>query len=154
VGIVEELMEIWPNEVCDTRAHYPKCLWALYSLARVIKSKWVVRPQGMRSPLGIEFLCYWWAVIALSDYSRWMFRKNSMKFFVGLLNYLYYFYKWLYTTSPQSHDLLECSMIMWPCYLIRLPKFLCYLYLDSVVWLDIVDQVFKCMGNFFFLGLS
>jgi len=25
--------------------------------------------------------------------------------------YLYYFYKWLYTTSPQSHVLLECSTI-------------------------------------------
>jgi len=33
-----------------------------------------------------------------------------MKFFVGLLNYLYYFYKWLYTTSLQSHVLLECFM--------------------------------------------
>jgi len=55
--------------------------------------------------------CYRWAVIALSDHPRWMFRKNSIEFFVGLLNYLYYFYKWLYTNSPQSHVLLECSMI-------------------------------------------
>jgi len=53
----------------------------------------------MRSLLGIEFLCYQWTVIALNDYSRWMFRKNLMEFFVGLLDYLYYFYKWLYTTS-------------------------------------------------------
>ena len=45
----------------------------------------------MRSLLGIEFLCYRWAVIALSDHPRWMFRKNSMEFFIRLLNYLYYF---------------------------------------------------------------
>jgi len=45
----------------------------------------------MRSPLGIEFLCYRWAVIALSDHPRWMFRKNSMEFFIGLVYYLYYF---------------------------------------------------------------
>ena len=45
----------------------------------------------MRSPLGIEFLCYRWAVIALSDHPKWMFRKNSMEFFIGLVYYLYYF---------------------------------------------------------------
>jgi len=45
----------------------------------------------MRSPLDIEFLCYRWAVIALSDHPRWMFRKNSMEFFIGLVYYLYYF---------------------------------------------------------------
>ena len=72
------------------RACYPRYLWVLCSLARKIKSKWVVRPQGARSLLGIEFLCYWWAVIALSDYPRWMFRKNSMEFFIGLGYYLYY----------------------------------------------------------------
>jgi len=42
------LVEIWPNEVCDT-------------------------------------------VIALSDHPRWIFRKNLMEFFVGLVYYLYYF---------------------------------------------------------------
>jgi len=35
-------------------------------------------------------LCYQRAVIALSDHSRWMFRKNSMEFFVALGYYLYY----------------------------------------------------------------
>jgi len=54
-----------------------------------------------------------------------MFKKNSMEFFVRLLDYLYYFYKWLYTTSPWSHVLLECSMTMWYDYL----SFPCYLYL-------------------------
>jgi len=101
---------------------------------------------------GSSSMCYQWAVIALSDHPRWMFRKNSMEFFVRLLNYLYYFYKWLYTTNPQSHVLLECSMITWPCHMIWLSKFPYYLYLDSVVWLDITDQVFKCMGNYFLFG--
>ena len=30
-------------------------------------------------------------MIVLSDYSRWMFKKNSMEFFIGLDYYLYYF---------------------------------------------------------------
>jgi len=30
---------------------------------------------------------------------------------LDLAVYLYYFYKWLYTTSPRSHVLLECSTI-------------------------------------------
>ena len=45
----------------------------------------------MRSLLGIEFLCYRRTVIVLSDHPRWMFRKNSIEFFVGLVYYLYYF---------------------------------------------------------------
>jgi len=65
--------------------------------------------------------------------------------------YLYYFYKWLYTTSPWSHVLLECSTITWPCHMIWLLKFPCYLYLVFIIWLDICDQVFECMGNFFLL---
>ena len=65
--------------------------------------------------------------------------------------YLYYFYKWLYTTSPRSHVLLEYSTITWPCHVIWLLKFPCYLYLVSIVWLDVYDQVFEHMGNFFLL---
>ena len=34
---------------------------------------------------------YQWAVIALSDHPRWMFRKNLIEFFIGLGYYLYYF---------------------------------------------------------------
>jgi len=34
------------------------------------------------------------------DYPRWMFRKNSMEFFVGLLDYLYKFYRGYATTNP------------------------------------------------------
>ena len=44
----------------------------------------------MRSPLGIEFLCYQRTVIVLSDHPRWMFKKNLMEFFIGLTYYLYY----------------------------------------------------------------
>ena len=45
------------------------------------------------------------------DHPRWMFRKNSMEFFVGLLDYLYKFYCGYATTNPRSHVLLECSII-------------------------------------------
>jgi len=68
--------------------------------------------------------------------------------------YLYYFYKWLYTTSPQSHVLLECSTITWPHCMIWLLKFPCYLYLVFIICLDICDQVFECRETFSFLGLS
>jgi len=63
--------------------------------------------------------------------------------------YLYYFYKWLYTTSPRSYVLLECSMITWQGHVVRSLRFPCYLYLVFIVWLDICDQVFEYVGNFF-----
>jgi len=53
--------------------------------------------------------------------------------------YLYYFYKWLYPTSPWSYVLLEYSTITWPCHVIWLLKFPCYLYLVCIVWLDICN---------------
>ena len=53
--------------------------------------------------------------------------------------YLYYFYKWLYPTSPWLYVLLECSTITWPCYVIWLLKFLRYLYLVCIVQLDICN---------------
>jgi len=65
--------------------------------------------------------------------------------------YLYYFYKWLYTTSPRSHVLLEYSTITWPHHMIWLLKFPHYLYLVSIVWLDVCSQVFECVGDFFLL---
>jgi len=37
-------------------------------------------------------------------------------------------------------------------HMICLLKFPHYLYLDSIVRLDIVDQMFKCVGNYFLLG--
>ena len=77
--------------------------------------------------------------------------RTRWSFLLDWTTYLYYFYKWLYTTSPRSHVLLECSTITWPCHVIQLLKFLCYLYLVFIVWLDICDQVFECMENFFLL---
>ena len=46
----------------------------------------------------------------LSDHPRWMFKKNSMKFFIELDYYLYYFYSGYTATSPQSHVPPECSI--------------------------------------------
>jgi len=37
-------------------------------------------------------------------------------------------------------------------HMICLLKFPHYLYLDPIVHLDVVDQMFKCTGNYFFLG--
>ena len=71
-----------------------------------------------------------------------MFRKNSIEFFIGLTTYLYYFYKWLYTTSPQSHDL-----VMWYDYL----SFFAIYILSALYDLIFIDQVFECMGNLFLL---
>ena len=47
----------------------------------------------------------------LSDHPRWMFKKNSMEFFVGLQSYLYYCYSG-YTLKSHDHLLFpECSMV-------------------------------------------
>ena len=56
----------------------------------------------------------------LSDHPRWMFKKNLIKFFIGLDFYLYYFYSGC-TLSPWSHVLLECSVITWLCYVTLVP---------------------------------
>ena len=65
--------------------------------------------------------------------------------------YLYYFYKWLYTTSLRSHVLSRMFYNHMTCHMIWLHKFPCYLYLVFIEWLDICDQVFECAGNFFLL---
>ena len=45
--------------------------------------------------------CYQWTVNVLSNYPRWMFKKNLMEFFVGLQPYLYYYYS---GCTLESHD--------------------------------------------------
>jgi len=70
---------------------------------------------------------------------------------LDLTVYLYYFYKWLYTTSPRSHVLLECSTITWPRHVIWLFKFPRYLYPVCIIWLNICSRVFEHMGNLFLL---
>ena len=90
----------------------------------------------------------WW----LRDHLRWVFRKNSMEFSVGFGYLLIHFYKWLCLYFTQSHILPEHSMITWPCHVIWFPNLPCYLYLDPIIRLDVRDQMFECMGNFFFSG--
>jgi len=43
-------------------------------------------------------------------------------------------------------------MITWPCHMIWLPKFPCCLYLDPIVWFEVLDWVFNCTGNYFHFG--
>ena len=43
-------------------------------------------------------------------------------------------------------------MIIWPCHVIWLPKFPCCLYLDPIVWFEVLDRVFNCTGNYFHFG--
>jgi len=114
--------------------------------------KWVVRSWDVRLPLGIKFLCYWRTVIVLSDYPRWMFRKNLMKFFIGLSYYLYYFTSGC-TLKSCSHEFFQ--NILWSHdsgHMVHLLKFPCYLYLDPIVCLDVMDQIFKYTGNYFLFG--
>ena len=48
----------------------------------------------------------------LSNHPRWMFKKNSIEFFVGLQLYLYYYYSG-YTLESHNHMFFpECSMII------------------------------------------
>jgi len=55
--------------------------------------------------------CYQWTVNVLSNHPRWMFKKNSMEFFIRLQPYLYYYYSGC-TLESHDHMLLpECSMI-------------------------------------------
>ena len=53
--------------------------------------------------------CYRGTVNVLSGHPRWMFRKNSMEFFVGLQPYLYYYYSGCTLESHGHVFLPECS---------------------------------------------
>ena len=66
--------------------------------------------------------------------------------------YLYYFTSGCTLLVHDHMSFLECSTITWPCHVIWLHKFPCYLYLVLIVWLDICNQVFERMGNFLLLG--
>ena len=71
---------------------------------------------------------------------------------LDLTTYLYYFTSGCVPIITWSHVLPEHSMITWPCHMIWLPKFPCYLYLDPVIWLDVRDQMFECIRNSFLSG--
>jgi len=95
--------------------------------------------------------CYWRAVIALSDHPRWMFRKNSMEFFVVLSYYLYYFTVAI-LLRVQNHMFFQNilwspDLVMWYDYL----SSHAYLYLHPIVCLEVIDQIFKCTGSYFLL---
>ena len=76
-------------------------------------------------------LCYQGTVNVLSGHPRWMFRKNSMEFFVGLQPYLYYYYSGCTLESYGHMSFLECSIVTWPCYVTWLTKSLSCLCLYS-----------------------
>ena len=73
----------------------------------------------------------------LSNHPRWMFKKNSMEFFIGLQSYLYYYYSGCTLKSYNHMFFPECSMTIWSCHMIWLAKFPCYLYLDPVVCFEV-----------------
>ena len=52
--------------------------------------------------LQLQTRCYQQTVNVLSDHPRWMFKKNSIEFFVGLQPYLYYYYSGC-TLKPHDH---------------------------------------------------
>ena len=81
-----------------------------------------------------------------------MFKKNSIEFFIGLNYYLYYFTSG-YTLKSYSHK--SSQNVLWSHdsgHVVWLLRFPCYLYLDPIVCLDVVDQMPKCTGNYFLLG--
>ena len=75
-----------------------------------------------------------------------------MEFFIGLSYYLCYFSS-SYTLKSYGHKSFQ--NVLWSHdsdHMVCLLKFLYYLYLDPIVCLDVVDQMFKCAGNYLFLG--
>ena len=83
--------------------------------------------------------CYQWTVNVLSNHPRWMFKKNSMEFFVGLQPYLYYYYSGCTLESHNHMFFSECSMITWPCHVIWLTESPPYLYPYSIVCFEVLD---------------
>ena len=55
--------------------------------------------------------CYQGTVNVLSGYPRWIFRKNSMEFFIGLQPYLYYYYSGCTLEFHDHMSFPECSMV-------------------------------------------
>jgi len=77
-----------------------------------------------------------------------MFKKNSMEFFIGLSYYLYYFTSG-YTLKSHGQNVL---WLYDSGHIVQLLRFPHYLYLDPTVHLNVVDQMPKCVGNYFLLG--
>ena len=66
--------------------------------------------------------------------------------------YLYYFTSGCTPITTWSHVPPEHSTVTWPCHVVWLSNFPCYLYLNPIVRLDIRDQMYKCVGNSFLSG--
>ena len=71
---------------------------------------------------------------------------------LDLATYLYYFTSGCVPIITWSHVLPEHSIITWQGHVIWLPNLPCYSYLDPIIWLDIRDQMFECVGNSFLSG--
>ena len=70
------------------------------------------RSGGKKDPDAMEIdKCYQWTVNVLSDHPRWIFKKNSIEFFIGLQPYLYYYYSGCTLESHNHMFFPECSMI-------------------------------------------
>ena len=89
----------------------------------------------------------------LSDHPRWMFKKNSMEFFIGLQSYLYYCYS---GCTLKSHDHLlfpECSMVTWLFQnVLWSPDLVTWPWLTqslSYLLLRCILGCLKCVGNLF-----
>ena len=88
----------------------------------------------------------------LKDHPRWVFRKNSMEFFVALLDYLYKSYSGYATISSWSHVLSFFQNVLLPDLVTWLAYLSYHAIYISVVQLDVRDQMFKCVGNSFLSG--
>ena len=70
---------------------------------------------------------------------------------IGLQPYLYYYYSGCTLESHGHMSFPECSMVTCPCHVTCLTKSLSCLCLYSVVCLEVLVGVFRCMGNLFLL---
>ena len=86
-----------------------------------------------------NYPCYQWTVNVLSNHPRWMFKKNSIEFLIGLQPYLYYVYSGCTLESHNHMFFPECSMITWPYHVIWLTESPPYLYPYSIVCFEVLD---------------
>jgi len=81
-----------------------------------------------------------------------MFKKNSMKFSVVLNYYLYYstvaVLLWVHSHMSFQNVLWSPDLVTWYDYL----NSHIYLYLYPIVYFEVIDQVFKCVGSYFLFG--
>ena len=96
-------------------------------------------------------ICYQGTVNVLSSHPRWMFRKNLMEFSLDCSPTYTYYYSGCTLESHGHMSFPECSVVTWPCHVTWLTKSLSCLCLYSIVCLEILVWVFRCVGNLFLL---